>query len=515
MSALSQENLLELVNLRKSYGSVEVLHGVSLALGRGEVLGVIGENGAGKSTLMKCLNGIEPVTSGNILFCGADFQPAKAADAVRCGIITIPQEFNLVKDLRVFENIFLGNELRGRFGLLDTDTMRARARELLHELGASVDADSLVDDLSVAARQMVEVAKALSYSAKLLIMDEPTTVLNREEVEVLFGVIRRLKANGTSVFFISHKLHEVMEICEKVAVLRDGELVSFSTMEGLDEAELARRMVGRTPSQMFTEKQPAAPDAEAVLEVSHLSLKGVLHDISFTIRRGEILGFAGLVGSGRTELAETVYGIRKCTSGEIRLFGKALQIASPRQALDAGIAYLPEDRQGTGILTAFSVASNVTLSSLKHYCHPFISKSGETAAAQDYVDAFHIKTPGTETALCDLSGGNQQKVAIAKGLDCRPSVFIFDEPTRGIDIQAKSEVYAFIQSLLKQGMACMLISSDLEEVIGICSRIAVMREGRIAGELSEDEISEENIMYLASGVTGRGMKREPNNHAKI
>ena len=494
------QNLLELVDVRKSYGSVEVLHGVSLALRQGEVLGLIGENGAGKATLMKCLNGMERVSSGRILYCGREYCASKAADAVKVGIITIPQEFNLVKDLKVYENIFLGNELRGRFGLLDAAAMRSRSKELLDELGAAVDVDSLVDDLSVAARQMVEVAKALSYSAKLLIMDEPTTVLNHDEVQVMFGVIRRLKAKGTSVIFISHKLREVMEICDKLAVLRDGELVSFSGMEGLDEAELARRMVGRSPSQMFTEKRLPAADAEVALDVSHLSVDGLLKDISFSIRRGEILGFAGLVGSGRTELAETIFGVRHASSGSIRLFGKEVKLDSPRKALDAGIAYLPEDRQGTGILTGFSVASNVTLSSLKRYCHPLISTEEENKAAQGYVEAFHIKTPGTATPLCDLSGGNQQKVAIAKGLDCKPSVFIFDEPTRGIDIKAKSEVYAFINSLLEQGLACMLISSDLEEVIGLCNRIAVMREGTLAGEVSGDEISEEAIMYLASGV---------------
>ncbi|MBR4221031.1 MAG: sugar ABC transporter ATP-binding protein, partial [Victivallales bacterium] len=283
MPSEETQNLLELVDVRKSYGSVEVLHGVSLALRQGEVLGLIGENGAGKSTLMKCLNGMERVSSGRILYCGREYSASKAADAVKVGIITIPQEFNLVKDLKVYENIFLGNELRGHFGLLDAAAMRSRSKELLDELGAAVDVDSLVDDLSVAARQMVEVAKALSYSAKLLIMDEPTTVLNHDEVQVLFGVIRRLKAKGTSVIFISHKLREVMEICDKLAVLRDGELVSFSGMEGLDEAELARRMVGRSPSQMFTEKRLPAADAEVALDVSHLSVDGLLKDISFSI----------------------------------------------------------------------------------------------------------------------------------------------------------------------------------------------------------------------------------------
>lgn len=499
---MDEKQLLLLEDIHKSYGSVEVLHGVSLSLKCGEVLGLIGENGAGKSTLMKCLNGVTDVTSGRIFYDGTPFSPRNAAEAISHGIVTIPQEFNLVKDLTVYENIFLGQEKRGRFGLLDKALMRREAHSLLAELGTEIDVETMVSDLSVAGKQMVEVAKALAYSCRILIMDEPSTVLNRNEVKTLFGVIRKLQANGTSVIYISHKLGEVLDICDTIATLRDGNLVSVTGKDGVDEAELARRMVGRSPSQMFTEK--VAPDkAEAALEVEHLCVPGVLEDITFTIGKGEILGFAGLVGAGRTEVAETIYGIRKASSGTVKLFGKRVKTETPRQALDAGIAYLPEDRQGSGILTSFPLAANVTLSSLAKYCHPFIDKSAEAHKAGEYISAFHIKANGTDTILGDLSGGNQQKVAIAKGLDCQPKVFIFDEPTRGIDIQAKSEVYAFINDLLRHGMSCMLISSDLEEVMGLCNRIIVMRDGRIAGELRDDDITDENIMYLASGVHGK------------
>ena len=512
MPANCKEPLLQVSGLHKSYGSVEVLHGVSFEMLPGEILGIIGENGAGKSTLMKCLNGISPHTSGDIRFNGKPFQPKHPADAIRSGIITIPQEFNLVNDLNIFENIFLGQEKRGRFGLLDKGFMRTRAAELLAELNSDLDVDALVADLSVAAKQTIEIAKALATTRPaidkentkngcLLIMDEPTTVLNQQEVSTLFRTVRKLQASGASIIFISHKLREVLELCDKVAVLRDGDLVSFTGMEGLDEAELARRMVGRPLSQMFSDKATPTPDAETALEVSHLSVEGLLHDISFDLRRGEILGFAGLVGAGRTELAETLYGMRQPTSGSVRIFGRETHIRTPRQALAEGLAYLPEDRQGTGILTSFPLASNITLSSLERYCHPLISAKEEGAQAEQYIEQFHIKTNGTGTLLCDLSGGNQQKVAIAKGLDTKPKIFIFDEPTRGIDIQAKSEVYAFIRSLLEQGMACSLISSDLEEVIGICRRVAVMKDGRIAGFLQDDDISEERIMYLASGVS--------------
>ena len=384
--------------------------------------------------------------------------------------------------------------------MLDKAEMRRRTRELLGRLNAAISPDTPVSGLGAAAMQMVEVARALACSCRVLIMDEPTTVLSQEETSTLFRIVRSLRDNGTSFIFISHKLHEVMELCDRVAVLRDGELVSCSGMDGLDEAELARRMVGHAASRLFPERPPLRPDAEMTLEVEGLSVRGLLHGVSFSLRAGEMLGFAGLMGAGRTEMAETIYGLRKATGGTIRVFGKTVRIGSPRQALDAGIAYLSEDRQGAGILTAFSLAFNISLPSLARYCHPFISFADEKAAARKYMEAFHIKAPGEDTAMEDLSGGNQQKAAIARGLDCGPRIFIFDEPTRGIDIQAKSEVYSFIAALLEKGMACILISSDMEEIIGMCRRVAVMRGGRIEGILEENGITEENIMMLASGL---------------
>lgn len=502
MSARS-DKLLELDALRKSYGTVEVLHGVTLSIHPGEVLGLIGENGAGKSTLVKCLNGMERPSAGTILWEGRPFAPRGAAEGIRAGIVTIPQEFNLVNDLSVAENIFLGQEPLNRLGLIDTRLMRQQARELLSAFGAErmLDVDSLVGELSVAGKQMVEIEKAVRQSCRLLIMDEPTTVLNQSEIDILFDIIERLKRAGTSVIFISHKLREVLRICDSIAVLRDGELVSFGPASGLDEAELARRMVGRAPSQMFLGKaQPPAKPTPA-LEVNGLCVPGLLHDVSFSIARGEILGFAGLVGAGRTELAECIYGIRRPSCGTVSVLGKRLPLHhTPRSSVDAGLSYLPEDRQGTGIITSFPLAYNITLSSLRKYCHPFVSEKEEAKRTTSYIDAFAIKTRNPWTRLSDLSGGNQQKAAIAKGLDTGPGVFIFDEPTRGIDINAKSEVYGFIRNLLVKGVACMFISSDMEEVIAVCPRIAVMREGRIAGFLTGSDISEENIMYLATGV---------------
>ncbi|MBR0459900.1 MAG: sugar ABC transporter ATP-binding protein [Victivallales bacterium] len=487
-------------DLRKSYGTVEILHGVSLSLGAGEILGLVGENGAGKSTFIKCLNGVTRPSSGTICFCGKPLGDGDVSTAISAGLITIPQEFNLVPDLSVAENIFLGQEPVNRFGWLDKKTMHARAEALLTRLGAKVSPEQNVGTLSVAAKQMVEFAKALAYDCKLLILDEPTTVLNQNEVETLFQVLRTLRDAGTSLLFVSHKLREIITLCDKVAVLRDGELVALSPTSEVDEQELARRMVGRNPSQMFSEKPAAPAENEVALEVEHLDVEGVLHDVSFQLRRGEILGFAGLVGAGRTELAETIYGIRHPSAGHIRLFGSEVRFANPGQALAAGVAYLPEDRQGTGILTSFPLAANVTLSSLQQYCHPAISCTRENAKAQEYIHSFAIKAQSPQDLLQNLSGGNQQKVSIAKCLDTHPRVFLFDEPTRGIDIQAKAEVYVFIRSLVAQGMSCILISSDLEEVIGLCRRIAVMRDGTIAGFVQDDQISEESIMFLATGV---------------
>ena len=494
--------LLELQDLHKSYGSVEVLHGISLTLRSGEILGLIGENGAGKSTIIKCLGGVTEATSGKIFLDGKPYAPRNVASAVAAGLVTIPQEFNLVNDLTVAENIFLGQEPTGRFGLLDRKTMRRKATALLDKLGAGrIDPGTLAGQLSVAAKQMVEVAKALAYDCRILIMDEPTTVLNNDEVATLFQVIRALRENGTAIIFISHKLREIRQLCDTVVALRDGTLVGSAPVSDWDEQEMARRMVGRPAGTLFAAKpSPPPKNSPVVLATQDLAVKGVLHHVSFELHQGEILGFAGLVGAGRTELAETLYGIRQPCSGTITLAGTPVHFHSPRQAQAAGLAYLPEDRQGTGILTEFPLSANITLSSLKAYCHPFISHAEEQRKAQEYITSFAIKTQDADTPLGSLSGGNQQKVSIAKGLDTHPSIFIFDEPTRGIDIQAKAEVYAFIHGLVASGLSCILISSDLEEVLGLCSRIAVMREGTIAGFVEGENLSEENIMYLATGV---------------
>lgn len=484
------EPLLELDSIVKSFGGTAVLSGVSLTVGSGEILGLVGENGAGKSTLVKCLLGIHRPDSGTIRFLGQTLRPGEKE------IAGIPQEFNLVNDLTVAENIFLGRE-PVRFGLLDRKAMNEGARVQLARLGVELDPARRIASLGVAEKQMVEIAKALSVKCRLLIMDEPTTVLNQNEAAILFRIMRELRAAGTSVIFISHRLEEIRAVCDRVAVLRDGVLVSCDPAAELSAHEIARRMVGRELTRMFPPKE--MPDSEAVLSVEHLSSGREVRDVSFTLGKG-ITGLAGLAGAGRTELAEAVCAIRR-SRGTIRLNGVPLRLKNPSEAIVRGIVYLSEDRQGSGILTEFPVDANTTLSSLARHCRAgFIRGEEVLRTTESYIEKFRIRTPSPTAQLKFLSGGNQQKVALAKCLDTRPKVFIFDEPTRGVDIGARSDIYTFIRELAQNGVACLLISSDLEEVIGMCEKVFVMRAGRLAGCLEREHVTEEEIMYLATGV---------------
>ncbi len=478
--------MLTVEHLVKCYDAEQALAGVSLTLGSGCILGLVGENGAGKSTLAKCLMGFTRPTSGRI----------SVAPGIRIG--WIPQEFNLVAHLTATENIFLGCETV-RLGLLDRATMRTEAKRRLERLKAPVDPDALVGDLPPSAKQMVEFAKAFDGKCRILIMDEPTTILNPEETKRLFEIMREFKAGGGAIIFISHKLPEVLEICDEIAVLRDGELVSRSPAHELDPSEIARRMVGRELSRLFPEPMTAEP-GEIALETSHLSCGQEVKDVSFTLRKGEILGVAGLAGAGRTELAEAIMGLRKIDGGSLKVDGKARKFRRVSQAVAAGLSYLPEDRQGSGILPGFTIEENITLNSLKRYSRRLLNRGAIRAAAVRFVERFRIK-PGRATAkLAELSGGNQQKVAIAKNLDTNPGIFIFDEPTRGVDVGARREIYDFIRECAASGMACMLISSDMEEILGMCRRVMVMRNGRTAGFRSGDNLNQQELMYLAIGV---------------
>lgn len=504
------EIFLEVRGICKSFSSVPVLRDIDLSLWKGEILGVIGENGAGKSTLMKILGGIHQPTSGEIRTRGQRVVFRNPAEARNGGISLIPQEFNLVKDLCVYDNVFLGAELHGSLGLLSKGQMRRRTAELLAELGADIAPEEPIATLSAAQKQLVEIAKALAFEAELLIMDEPSTVLTSHEVQRLFQLMRRLKEKGMGIVYISHKLKEVKAICDRVLVLRDGEFVCERPAAEMTLEEMASRMVGRELAQIFPPKRPPRPADVPALEVRSLSVRGLLRDVSFSLAPGEVLGFGGLVGAGRTEVAETIMGLRRADAGEIFLNGTPLKVRSPGDAVEAGVGYLSEDRQGSGVLTGFSVTENVTLVSLGQYVRSLfgglgrffglLDKKREHRSASHYQDLFNIRAPSLDARLEFLSGGNQQKVSMAKSLDTHPRVLIADEPTRGIDISAKQEMYRFIADLAESGVSCIVISSEQEELLGLCHRVVVMRDGRIAGVLAGEELTEEEIMFHATGI---------------
>ncbi len=495
------EPLLQTRNLCKDFPGGRVLHDISVDIGTGEILGLIGENGAGKSTFVKILAGSCEPTAGEIRFAGQTVHARTPRAAKRIGICLLPQEFNLIATLSVCENVFLGNELRKWGGaVVDQAAMRERTAALLRDLRTSVAPDARLTDLGVAEKQMVEIAKALVHESKLLIMDEPTTVLTQNEVAVLFALLRQLRDRGVSIIFISHKLHEVKAVCDRVMILRDGHLVGVEPVAALDEAAMARRMVGRELSQVYPAKP--VPGSGVALRVENLHDAAFLREVSFELRQGEILGLGGLAGAGRTELAEALIGVRPKSGGRVWVDGQEVSIRCPGDAVRHGITYLPEDRQGAGILTAFDVTSNITLESLSRYARILVRRRSEETAAAGYVERFRIKTQSLSTRLEFLSGGNQQKVSLAKALDPRPRILIVDEPTRGIDINARSDIYGFLCSLARSGLACLVISSEMEELIGLCHRVLVMRAGRMVGELTGTHVNEQEIIYHATGVKG-------------
>jgi ribose transport system ATP-binding protein len=485
--------------LRKEFTGNAVLRDVDVEIRQGEILGLIGENGAGKSTFMKILAGIYEPTSGEMEVDGRKVTFESPSAARHAGVSIVPQEFNLAPDLTVEENVFLGAELLMPSRTLDLARMRRRTADLLSELGANVSPGHRIDGLSAAQKQLVEVAKALAFDARLLILDEPTTMLTRREIDRLFTVMRALKARGMALVYVSHKLAEVKAICDRVIILKDGELVREASVEELDPPEMARCMVGRELREIYPPKREAV--GGVVLEVRGLSSPGAFADVSFSVREGEILGLAGLVGAGRTEVAEALMSLRPST-GTVKVGGADARGGDPARAVERGLGYLSEDRQGTGVVTSMGVAENMTLVSLKAYCSiPFVvDRDKERAKAETWRERFGIKANDLDALLESLSGGNQQKVSLAKTLDPGPRVVIVDEPTRGVDVAAKQEIYRFLAELAARGTGVLLISSELEEILGMCHRVVVMREGRVAGELEGEAVGENEIMYLATGL---------------
>ncbi len=499
--------ILELEGIIKEFSTVRVLDRVNVSIYPGEIMGLVGENGAGKSTLIKIICGIYEETSGTIRLDGEEIHIPDYITAKSLGIGLVPQEFNLINYLTVYENIFLGNE-RKKGPFLDKALMREEAKAQLDSLKMSIDVNRAVSDLSVAEKQMVEIAKAMVLDARILIFDEPTTTLTNVEVQHLFSLMRKLKDQGVTMIFVSHKLGEVMTICDRVTTLRDGHLVSVDEIKDLSTTIIARKMVGRDFSQVFPDKVESA-GKEPILEVEGLSCPELLRDVSFTLRKGEILGFAGLVGAGRTETMEAIMGLRKMSAGEIRFEGRRIKIHNPREAVNYGLAYISEDRQGKGIVMDYDIPKNITLISLKekYLKRGLIDKTREDLSGKTYVDEFNIVAASRRAPLRFFSGGNQQKVYLARWIDTRPRVLILDEPTRGIDVNAKREIYEFIHHLAEDGISCIVISSEMEEIIGMCDRVYVMREGKIAGHLEKEQITEENIVFNATGIQ-KGVKRD-------
>ncbi|CAN7481592.1 sugar ABC transporter ATP-binding protein [Acidovorax sp. LjRoot194] len=491
---------VEFRNVTKEFGPVRVLHGVGFALQPGRVYGLLGENGAGKSTLMKILAGYESPTTGEVVVDGAVRAPGGGSRAAEAqGIVLIHQEFNLADDLTIAQNIFLGHEIkRGPF--LDDKAMREKTRAALAQVGLPLDPDTRVRKLIVAEKQLVEIARALARNARLLIMDEPTATLTPGETERLFALMAGLKAAGVTIIYISHKLDEVERTTDEVVVMRDGLLVAREATASVTRRQMANLMVGRELADLFPPKLPAPAGGEPAIQVRGLTVPGWAEDVSFDVRRGEILGFAGLVGAGRTELFEGLLGLRPRSAGTVELAGKPVNLKSPRDAARHGLTYLSEDRKGKGLHVHFSLRPNLTLMALERYAKPWLDPAAEQAALRDAVQEFGIRTGSLEVRASSLSGGNQQKLALAKVLHPGPSVVVLDEPTRGVDVGAKREIYHLVQRLAEQGLAVVVISSELMELIGLCHRVAVMRAGRLQTTLQEPHLTEEELIAHATGT---------------
>lgn len=493
--------MLKMVGVSKSFPGVKALDNVSLMAYGGEVTALMGENGAVKSTLMKILSGVYKKDEGKIFIEGREVEVKGIKSAEEAGITIIHQELSVLNNLTVSENIFLGNEKHSKFtGRINKKLLDERSKMFLEQIGCDIDPNRLVSTLNVGEKQMIEIAKALTKNARIIIMDEPTTALTDVETENLFKVIENLRKKGIAIIYISHRMEEIFKICHRVEVLRDGKYAGSAEIKDIDNDKLIAMMVGRTIEDQFPYRDVEKGDL--ALEVKNLSCKEGVKGASFTLRKGEILGIAGLMGSGRTELAKTIFGEYKKTSGEISLNGSPININSISDAINNGICYLSEDRKKEGCILGMSVGENMTLCNLKKYENKFksLDKKEEAKDIEYYIKKINIKTPNKEQFIKNLSGGNQQKVILAKWLMLSPEVLIIDEPTRGIDVGAKKEIYELLNELKASGKAIIMISSDLPEVLGISDRIMVMSEGRISGELNRDEANQESIMKLAVGI---------------
>ncbi|AOM41822.1 ribose ABC transporter ATP-binding protein RbsA [Xenorhabdus hominickii] len=492
------EPLLELKGIDKAFPGVKALSEAALRVYPGKVMALVGENGAGKSTMMKILTGIYTKDAGTIRYCGQDVVFVSPKSSQEAGIGIIHQELNLISQLTIAENIFLGREFVNQLGIINWKKMYEEADNLLRRLNIRYSSHWLVSELSIGEQQMVEIAKVLSFQSKVIIMDEPTGALTDTETESLFHIIRELKAQGCGIVYISHRLKELFEICDDVTVLRDGQFIGEQPISALNEEQLIEMMVGRKLGEQYP--RLVLPRGKKRLEIRNLS-GSVIKNVSFSLYSGEILGISGLMGAGRTELMKVIYGALSKTEGQILLDGKPLTIRNPQEGLANGIVYISEDRKRDGLVLSMSVKENMSLTALHNFLRysSFLNHPAEQKAVADFIKLFNIKTSSMEQTIGLLSGGNQQKVAIARGLMTRPKVLILDEPTRGVDVGAKKEIYQLINQFKKEGLSIILVSSEMPEVMGMSDRILVMHEGRIRGEFSADSVSQAALMAAAVG----------------
>ena len=493
--------ILRMENIDKVFGSAYALRNINFELELGEVHALLGENGAGKSTLIKILGGIYQPNGGRILINGTEVKMTDIGEARAHGIGIIHQEIVLVPYLTVAENIFLGREPKTKLGFVDKKKMNAEASRMVSGLGLDIDVTTVLENLTIAQQQMVEIVKASSFNVKILVMDEPTSSLSDEEVEKLFDTIERLKNDGVSIIYISHRMEELFRISDRVTVIRDGTYVGTKITKETNAGELVAMMVGRTLESFYT--RTYNEPGEAVLEVKNLCREGVFKDVSFAVHAGEILGFSGLVGSGRSEIMTAIFGADEYDSGEIYLNGKKIKNKNPMQAIDRGISLVPEDRKKQGLVLVNSCSFNMVLSSLKYVMNGILkSKKKISKLYGEYGEKMRIKAASPEIEVGSLSGGNQQKVVLGKWLATRPRVLILDEPTRGVDVGAKQEIYTIINDLAKEGLAIIMVSSELPEIINMCDRVCVVHNGNIAACLEHGELTQEIIMHYATGGEG-------------
>ena len=505
------EVLLDIKGLEKTFPGVRALKGVNLTVNKGEIHALMGENGAGKSTLIKVLTGIYQKNGGTICFDGEEINARTPIEANEKGISTIYQELNLVLFQTVYENLFLGREPRTKFGSIDRKAMISEAKRILEELGIEIDVTRPLKNYSTAIQQMVAIARAVSINAKLVIMDEPTSSLDTHEVQVLFRIIRQLKSKGISVIFISHKLDEIFEICDRLTVFKDGEYVGDYDIGELNQLKLISLMVGKDTVELERNKQGYEfANAKVIAEMKDIRQGMRLNGINIEIKQGEVVGLAGLLGSGRTELAQVLFGSGMPDNGEIFWWGEKAGIHSPADAIKKGMGFCTEDRKTEGIIPHLSVRENITIALLpKLNSFGFVKTKEQDEIVRSYIDRLKIKTPTPEQAICNLSGGNQQKVLLARWMCMNPKLMILDEPTRGIDVGDKAEIEQLIQEFSKSGISVLMISSEIAELERNCDRIIVMREGRVIGELAGDQISQDKVMEtIARGSESEGKTHE-------